>query len=63
MGEKVGCHPCNDDMAAQSTQAKGQEVVQVYDAKAGTYKMSDGGKPTQATATLPNTPSPFATKE
>jgi hypothetical protein len=36
-----------------------KDFVDGYDAEYGKYKGDEGGKPTQSTATLPNTPSPF----
>ena len=57
MGEN--CTHNSEDAAKVGQDKPIKDYVDGYDAEHGTYKTSEGGKPTQSTATLPNTPSPF----
>jgi hypothetical protein len=57
-GSKNACAAAN---VGQDKPVK--DFVDGYDAEYGKYKSAEGGKPTQSTATLPNTPSPINLKK
>lgn len=60
----MGKDCCNSDKAEQVGQDKEhKEFVNAYDAEHGTYTISTGGKPTEASGTIPAQPMPFTVKE
>ena len=60
----MGKDCCNSDKAEKVGQDKEyQDFLQVYDEEAGTYTMSNGGKPTEAAGTVLAQPMPFKVKE